>query len=212
MFSAPNRIRDYLAARPAIVECLRLGIVNYSALAREIGPPSARDALVQALRRYKSRLKRERSTEDRLARVLQKVEVVIRTNVTLFQLTRVLTETERQKLLEYRKTRLLHVFECETRSIVVCGGDSVHELPASIRSGGGSVPALAQVSLRHSTEVAKTPGVLARLLGTLAQHDILVVETVTCVGEQLLYVESRDLQKIMGLIDTGYTAAGRGKK
>jgi hypothetical protein len=57
--------------------------------------------------------------------------------------------------------------------------------------------------------VAKLPGVLARLLGVLAQHDVLVVETVTCVGEQLLYVESRDIQKIMGLIETGYTASRR---
>jgi hypothetical protein len=113
MFSAPQKVRDYLAARPAIVECLRLGIVNYSALAREIGPPSARDALVQAVRRYQARLKRERSTEDRLARVLQKVEVVIRTNVTLFQLTRTLSDTERHKLLERKKVCFLHLFECE---------------------------------------------------------------------------------------------------
>jgi hypothetical protein len=63
--------------------------------------------------------------------------------------------------------------------------------------------------LKHSVDVAKTPGVLARLLGTLAQHDVLVVETVTCVGEQLLYVESRDIQKIMGLIETGYRTARR---
>lgn len=207
MFSAPQKVRDYLAARPAIVECLRLGIVNYSALAREIGPHSARDALVQAVRRYQARLKRERSTEDRLARVLERVEVVIRTNVTLVQLTRALTDTERHKLLERRKTGFLHVFECETRSIVVCGSDSVQDLPSSIRSGGVSVPSLAQVSLRQSADVAKLPGVLARLLGMLAQHDILVVETVTCAGEQLLYVESRDIQKIMGLIETGYTSS-----
>ena len=209
MFSAPQKVRDYLAARPAIVECLRLGIINYSALAREIGPASTRDALVQALRRYKGRLKRERSAEDRLARVLQRVEVVIRTNVTLYQLTRALSDTERQKLLARRKSSFLHVFECETRSIVVCGSDSAHELPGSIRSGSSSVSSLAQVSLRHSADVAKTPGVLARLLGTLAQHDILVVETVTCVGEQLLYVESRDVQKIMGLIESGYTSSRR---
>ena len=209
MFSAPQKIRDYLAARPAIVECLRLGIVNYSALAREIGPATARDALVQALRRYQGRLKRERSTEDRLARVLRKVEVVIRTNVTLVQLTRPLTDTERHKLLERRKGSFLHVFEGETRSIVVSGSDSVHELPLSIRSGGTSVSALAQVAIRHLADVAKLPGVLARLLGMLAQHDILVVETVTCVGEQLLYVESRDIQKIMGLIETGYTPSRR---
>jgi|LauGreDrversion4_2_1035121.scaffolds.fasta_scaffold24266_5 hypothetical protein len=207
MFSAPHKVRNYLAARPAIVECLRLGIVNYSALAREIGPASARDALVQALRRYQARLKRERSTEDRLARVLQKVEVVIRTNVALFQLTRTLSDGERNKLLERRKGGFLHVFEGETRSIVACSSDSVHALPSSIRSGSIFVPSLAQVAIRHSAEVAKFPGVLARLLGVLAQHDILVVETVTCVGEQLLYVESRDIQKIMELIDTGYTAS-----
>lgn len=209
MFSAPHKVRDYLAARPATVESLRLGIVNYSALAREIGPPSARDALVQALRRYQARLKRERSTEDRLARVLQKVEVVIRTNVTLFQLTRTLSDGERHKLLERRKEGFLHVFEGETRSIVACSSDSLHELPSSIRSGGISVPSLAQVAIRHSSDVAKLPGVLARLLGVLAQHDVLVVETVTCVGEQLLYVESRDVQRIMGLIETGYTASRR---
>jgi hypothetical protein len=209
MFSAPQKVRDYLAARPAIVECLRLGIVNYSALAREIGPHSARDALVQAVRRYQARLKRERSTEERLARVLQKVEVVIRTNVTLFQLTRTLSDTERHKLLERKKAGFLHLFECETRSIVVCGSDSVHELPSSIRSGGDPVSSLAQVAIRHSADVAKLPGVLARLLGMLAQHDVLVVETVTCVGEQLLYVESRDIQKIMGLIETGYTPSRR---
>jgi hypothetical protein len=209
MFSAPQKVRDYLAARPAIVECLRLGIVNYSALAREMGPPTARDALVQALRRYQARLKRERSAEDKLARVLQRVEVVIRTNVTLVQLIRVLSESEWHRLLEYRKTNLLHVFECETRSIVVCSSDSIHELPPSIRSGGAIVPSLAQVSLRHLADVAKLPGVLARLLGILAQHDVLVVETVTCVGEQLLYVESRDIQRIMGLIETGYTSSRR---
>jgi len=208
MLSAPSKVRDYLAARPSIVECLRLGIVNYSALAREIGPPSARDALVQALRRYRGRLKRERSVEDRLARVLQKVEVVIRTNVTLYQLERVLSDTERRTLHDGRKSGHIHAFECETRAIVVCGSDAIHDLPRSIRAER-SVSSLAQVCLKHSVDVAKTPCVLARLLGTLAQHDVLVVETVTCVGEQLLYVESRDVQKIMGLIETGYRAARR---
>jgi hypothetical protein len=212
MISAPQKVRDYLSARPAIVECLRLGIVNYSALAREIGPASARDALVQALRRYQSRLKRERSIEDRLARVLQKVEVVIRTNVTIVQLQRPLSESERHKLLERKKVGFLHVFEGETRSIVVCSSDSIHELPSSIRLKGISVSSLAQVAIRHSADVAKLPGVLARLLGMLAQHDILVVETVTCVGEQLLYVESRDIQKIMGLIETGYASAASRRK
>jgi hypothetical protein len=209
MFSASSKVRDYLAARPAIVECLRLGIVNYSALARELGPPSARDALVQALSRYKARLKRERSTEDRLARVLQRVEVVVRTNVTLLQLTRPLDDAEQRKLLERRKRGFLHVFAGETRSIVACSSDSLHELPSSIRSGSICVPSLAQVAIRHSTDVAKLPGVLARLLGVLAQHDVLVVETLTCVGEQILYVESRDVQKIMGLIETGYTTSRR---
>jgi hypothetical protein len=209
MFSAPDKVRDYLAARPAIVECLRLGIVNYSALAREIGPPSARDALVQALRRYKARLKRERSTEDRLARVLQRVEVVVRTNVTLFQLTRALSDTEQHKLFERRKRGFLQVFQGETRAIVACTSDSIHEIPSSVRSGSICVSSLAQVAIRHSAVVAKLPGVLARLLGVLAQHDVLVVDTLTCVGEQILYVESRDVQKIMGLIETGYTAPPR---
>ena len=146
--------------------------------------------------------------EDRLARVLQKVEVVIRTNVTLYQLERVLSDTERRALYDGRKSSHIHAFECETRAIVVCGSDAIHDLPRSIRAER-SVSSLAQVCLKHSVDVAKTPGVLARLLGTLAQHDVLVVETVTCVGEQLLYVESRDVQKIMGLIETGYRAARR---
>jgi hypothetical protein len=134
MFSAPDKVRNYLAARPAIVECLRLGIVNYSALAREIGPPADRDALVQALRRYQARLKRERSTEDRLARVLQRVEVVVRTNVTLFQLTRALSDAERHKLFGRKKGGFLHVFEGETRAIVACSSDSVRDIPSSVRS------------------------------------------------------------------------------
>jgi hypothetical protein len=209
MSSAPQKVRDYLAARPSIVECLRLGIVNYSALAREIGSPSARDALVQALSRYQARLKRARSTEDRLARVLQRVEVIVRTNVTLFQLTRALSNTEQHKLLERRERGFIHVFQGETRSIVACSSDSLYELPSSIRSGSTCVSSLAQVAIRHSADVAKLPGVLARLLGVLAQNDVLVVETLTCAGEQILYVESRDIQKIMGLIETGYTAPRR---
>jgi hypothetical protein len=209
MFSAPDKVRDYLAARPAIVECLRLGIVNFSALAREIGPPSARDALVQALRRYNARLKRERSIEDRLARVLQKVEVLVRTNVTLFQVTRTLSDTEQHKLLERRKRGFLHVVQGETRSIVACSSDLISDIPSSIRSGSICVSSLAQIAIRHSAEVAKLPGVLARLLGVFAQHDVLVVDTLTCVGEQILYVESRDVQKIIELIETGYTGSRR---
>ena len=204
MTSASERVRAYLAARPSIVECLRLGIVNYSALAREIGPASARDALVQAISRYRGRLKRERSVEHRLARILDKVDVVIRTNVTLYQLSRALTDSERLRITERRRCAFLNMFECEARSIVVCSADSVQDVPASVRASGTLISSLSQVLLRHSVKVAAMPGVLARLHGIFAQHDILVVETVTCLGEQLLYVESRDVQRIMGLIETRY--------
>jgi len=208
MVAIAEKVRRYLAARPAVVECLRLGIINYSALAREISPSQPGDAVVQGVRRFKQRLKRERSTEGRLAKMLQNVEVVLRTGLILYPLPRLLSCSDRQQLMELGQLSFVKYFECETRAVAVCSADLEKRVPSALRGSGHGIRDIVQVSLRHSAEVVETPGVMARLFGTFAQGDVAVLESITCAGEQLLYVRARDLEKVVALLHSRYSSRG----
>ena len=77
--SSAQIVRDYIDAHPSIKDCMRMGIINLSALARQImqdeGIKSEEAALI-ACRRYELD-PRQKINEDAILRVLRRSKLEI---------------------------------------------------------------------------------------------------------------------------------------
>src|SRR5438132_13126037 len=78
-----REVRDYIAGHPSVSDALKMGIVNYSALARKISKELGirqKEAVLAACRRYPVE-KLRRYSEDAVRRMLQRSRMQTRTNV-----------------------------------------------------------------------------------------------------------------------------------
>src|SRR5207244_13066616 len=80
-----REVRDYIAGHPSVSDALKMGIVNYSALARKISKELGirqKEAVLAACRRYPVEKLRGYS-EDAVRRMLQRSRIQPRTKVEM---------------------------------------------------------------------------------------------------------------------------------
>src|SRR5438105_13449610 len=83
MAPVAREVREYIAAHPSVSDGLKMGIVNYSALARKIAKELGirqKEAVLAACRRYPAEKLRGYS-EDAVRRMLQRSRIQTRTKV-----------------------------------------------------------------------------------------------------------------------------------
>ena len=78
-------VREYIGAHPSIMDCLRYGVINYSALSRMIMDEYKIDNMVAVLiasRRYAEELQKEKNyLEKRIKEILKRSRINIKTKV-----------------------------------------------------------------------------------------------------------------------------------
>src|SRR5580658_4255941 len=87
--SVARHVREYLDGHPVIADAIRLGIGNYSAIARRIATDlgeTRTDAIIAACRRY-PRGRNESFREAGVRRVLRKSRIETRTKVAAITLS-----------------------------------------------------------------------------------------------------------------------------
>ncbi|MFC1691575.1 ACT domain-containing protein, partial [Nanoarchaeota archaeon] len=68
----------YILEHPSIKDCLKKGLINYSALTRQISKDhkiEAFDAVLIACRRYKRKLKIDKANEENILEILKKSKI-----------------------------------------------------------------------------------------------------------------------------------------
>jgi hypothetical protein len=197
----------YLATQPAVRECLARGIINHSALARDICiafEVDEFDAALAATRRYAERLKRQRSEESKVHSLLKRTKLRIRNSMTVI-ITRGPGLSQdihklQKKILEERgefsviqgEDAVTIVTNDEYAAVVrqLCGRDLV-----KISSR------LVQVTLLFDKRIETTPGVLAYIFGLLADAKVNILEEMSCWTDVMLMISEDDLTKTLEALD-----------
>ena len=59
---------------------------------------------------------------------------------------------------------------------------------------------LAEINLKSSAELEKTPGVIAYLTTLLAENGINIIETMSTWTDTLFVISEKDIAKVMGVL------------
>jgi hypothetical protein len=200
--SIAERARTFLAARPEITECLRLGLINHRALGREIARAHrSREHVGYAIatNRYAQRLKRAGSSSDTVDEVFNRASLVVRTQISVLTLEGELPGELLSKLKQTlpRRTPVAFV-QAENQSILVLPERHVSLVTKLWRlKTRQQRDSLALVSIVFPERTVTVRGVLARLCGLLSMQRINVIELIGVGGELLLVVEESTLSEVI---------------
>lgn len=196
--SIAQRVRSYVHAHPVIKECMRLGLLNNRALAREVAGSQQRnriDAYAMAVGRLASRLKKFSAIAPRADAILRSASMVIRTQMSVATIQGGIPGEAILKLKQILPPRTPVAFvQAENHSIILAPERHQNLLtkvwkvmPASIRSG------LAQISFIFPSHAVDTRGVISQLTSLLSGDEINLIEIIGVSGELLILLPEEQL-------------------
>jgi hypothetical protein len=199
--STASHVREYIDLHPSIKDCVRMEIVNLSALARrivdEVEEVGSEEAALVACRRYEVDPSEE-INEDAIRRVLGRSKLEMRTKVAVVTVRP--SPRVRRRLDEALEgadgsNAPLHVIRGSAGVTVVTDDEAadavVEELGEaevmSRRSG------LVELVVTSPEVIEETPGILAYLATTLSSRGINLVEVVSTYRDTIFVIDEEDL-------------------
>ncbi len=206
--SIAETVRRYIDARPVVRDALAMGIVNLSALSRQIveatGAPSA-DAVLAACRRYDPPRQTE-GYEAAIRRVLSKSKLEVRTHVAI--VTARPTWSSFQKV-EQAMNRVrgrdvpIHVIQ-GSESLTIITDEGFHEELVDLIGDEAMIKTrtgLVEINLRSPEVIEDVPGILAFVTSTLSDRGINFVEVISCYKDSMFVLEQDDLSETFDVLN-----------
>ncbi len=202
--TATDLTREYLTTHAAVRNCLQNGLINYSALARQICQAYQRkdafEAVLIACRRYRQRLQKRQDNDRQIIKLMQKARIRVR--------TRMLAVTMRSTIDFEKLYKLVDEVRLQRGDInVIAGQDSItvicdQSFSSSIRSYFGkrivrTEEDLAQIVLVFDQEIERVPGVVAYFYGLLYETGVNVLEEMSCWRDLMVVLEEEDLPQAL---------------
>jgi hypothetical protein len=205
-----EQVARYISQNPTIRAALNRGIVNYSALAREICgelniPNFA--AVVAALQRRSQRIdRRTKTARNDVVRLLQRANLTIRSRLAVGVIDKPKAFTALHDLQSRVHDARGHFqyIEGSDAVVVILNREHVPALETRFRGRVLSLREdLAQIHLRFDSKIETTVGVGAFVYGLLADRDINILEEFSCWTDMMLMVNERDLPATLNVLSLG---------
>src|SRR5213079_2888343 len=197
-----REVRDYIAGHPSVSDALKMGIVNYSALARKISKELGirqKEAVLAACRRYPVEKLRGYS-EDAVRRMIQRrTKVATITVIEGVDVLQRLGDVVEELLDENRVCRLIQVSQ---GTVIIVDDDSVSRVTKKLRSEHliGVTRGLVEIDVTSPETIEKTPGLLAFLSGALASRGINIIEEMSAYTDTIFLLERKDMTRAMEVL------------
>jgi len=192
-------VRKRLSAKPGIREYLRQDIVNVTALARnlagELGIGNVQ-AIISAVKRYKSDVGREEDDYDkRMRKLLADCTLSMASDVAIITLPHPVDWHTLEKHLSIK-----HAVEGASATNLVVDEKSVAAFkklglnPIAIRTG------LATITMQSNTNFQSTPGAMIHLLSPISYGGLNIEETLSCYNDKIIILKMEDAQKAFTIL------------
>jgi hypothetical protein len=200
--TAAARAREYIDSHPSIRDCLQMGLVNLSALARRIVNETdveSEDAALIACRRY-TMPPGFRSREAAVKALLRKSKVEIHSKVAIITVLPsydVIREVGRVTPKYFGKGRLFRIVQGSTGLTLICDEALADELLELLprRDVIAATDGLVEMIVTSPEEIARTPGVISYLMAALAADGINLNETMSCHTDSIFLVSESDMMR-----------------
>ena len=190
MPSVSENVWLYVKGKPYLQEALERGIVNYSALAREIDNEMDGgnfDAVKVALRRLKRRLGHESSNvEQKVLKVIRASRLEMRDKIAVIISNKKLNIP----IIASAKSTSGYTYIAEEKMVEKTEYKDIIKIQND----------LSMITIISPESLEDTPGVLAYLLSSLAAESINVVEFVSCYKDTLLVFKNSEITKAFEIL------------
>jgi aspartokinase len=187
--SIAQQVREIIQVRPSLLDSLKMGIVNYSALARmlqdEIGEGSA-EAVKAAVIRVAEELEKEKKLQEEEVRTILK-----ESKVRLQDKIAVITSP-----IKINLPYIVTAFLTDSYVYIVDQTTISEEMPKQVQI----ISNLVALVLLSPSRVEKTPGFVAFITQLLSSRNINIIEFISCFTNTIIILDSKDALNAFSLL------------
>jgi hypothetical protein len=209
MVNITKETEAYVMGRPSLRDCLVAGLVNYSAVSRQLladlnwGKKVQLDAVIVALRRLREKLAKDEPLQKRILSLLRKSRLEVRNKI-------VVATVDKSLYYDYLLQLSRKVKKASQRIHIIEGTDAVTIVTDEAflvdieKLFGKEIIAirrdLVQITLRSPETIEELPGVFSYLVSLFAQHGVNIVESMSCWTDTMFVIAEEDVGLVMGFL------------
>ncbi len=209
--ASTNKItNDFIDEHPHIKNCLRRGLINYSALARYISDElaisndSSVEAILVAARRKRESLKKSIVHEGNISDILKDAEIEVRNKIAVFIFRKTLSFDTLRKIQEkiWNSSGIFYILEGSDNYTIIIQEKFASMIKKDI--GGDLLKSnrnMVMINIKSPKKIETTPGVIAYLTSLFAENGVNVYEFLSCWTDSIFIISSDDLNKALGFLD-----------
>lgn len=200
---------QYIREHPSIKDCLRKGMINYSALTRKIAEElnldlkKNFDAILIACRRYYRKIKKEKVLEESIMKILKESKLEVKNKIIVAVIEKDVYFNylvELQKIIK-SKSEVFTVIEGSKTMTLITAEEFKGDVKKLFKNKIIAITEnLAEVTMKSPEELEKVPGVIAYLTSLLAENGINIIETMSTWTDTLFVISEKDIAKVMSVL------------
>jgi hypothetical protein len=201
-------VEQYINSHASVKDILKKGLVNYSALSRQIIKETGLkrtdfDAVLIACRRTARKLSMKSSAETRILQILQKSKMEIKTKILAVVLDK---DVDDEDLLDFerkvkKKKDVYQMIEGTSAITLITNDEYSDEINRLFRKSILKMNRnLVDIILKSPEKLENVPGVSSYLYSLFAEREINILETMSCYTDTLLVVNEEDLNEVIRIM------------
>lgn len=199
----------YINEHPSVKDCVRKGLINYSALTRQIASDLGLDlkkhfdAILIACRRYFGKVKKEDILEKKIIDILKQSKLEVKNKIIVAVIEK---DIYFEHLIDLhkeikKKAEVFHIIEGSKTITLITTSEFLEYIEKLFRNKILRITEnLAEINLKSSEELEKTPGVIAYLTTLLAENGVNIIETMSTWTDTLFVISENDIAKVMDVL------------
>ncbi len=197
--------QEFIQKNPSIKDCLRKGLINYSALSRLISKEqkgTTKEAILIAARRYKEKIFKQPNYENKIKTLLKNTEIEVKNKIFTLQVEKRYSERTPELQKKIAKEQGIFYQIEGSSAITLISSDRYKKDIKQIHKNYiiNESENLVLVILKSGKEIEHIPGVVAYLYSLFAENNINIIEEMSCWTDTLFVVKEKDLNKIIELL------------
>lgn len=201
--------KSYIDKHQHIKDCLRKGIINYSALARKIARKlniegkGNFDAILVACRRYAEELN-EKGNERKNIKLLEKSKIQIKTNICRLILKKGRTTlSELGKLAEnLERNHTFQIIQGESAITIIIDEENLKKVRKKLKNNIVDVRRdLAEITVISPEKVDMTIGITSFLSSLLSDRGINILSTLGSYRDDIFILKHKDINKALDVFN-----------
>ncbi|BAA80899.1 conserved hypothetical protein [Aeropyrum pernix K1] len=200
-------VREYVAGDPVLLECLRKGIVNYSALARRLaedlekatGEKHSVVAVKMALVRLAEKLESEPIGE--IERIIAASALAVQDYISVITVPRE-SITRALKIVSQlgENSRFIQFVQSLRTATIIVASEDKEKILERLQNVIEVIDRQSAVILVSPRSIVTTPGVVAYITGFLARSGINITQVISCYVDTILVLNSEEASKAYTLL------------